>query len=68
MCGGVVIPVAVVPLWQLEQFVSVAAWVNLAPAQLAKLAAALAWQLLQSWPLVATCPAKDPVPSAPVMP
>jgi hypothetical protein len=27
-------PVAVVPLWQLEQLVSVAAWVNLPPAQL----------------------------------
>ena len=26
MCGGVVRPVAVVPLWQLEQLVSVAAW------------------------------------------
>jgi len=25
MCGGVIMPVAVVPLWQLEQFVSVAA-------------------------------------------
>jgi len=25
MCGGVVMPVAVVPLWQLEQLVSVAA-------------------------------------------
>jgi hypothetical protein len=25
MCGGVVWPVAVVPLWQLEQLVSVAA-------------------------------------------
>jgi hypothetical protein len=32
MCGGVVIPVAVVPLWQLEQLVSVAAWANAAPA------------------------------------
>ncbi|MDR3663668.1 MAG: hypothetical protein P4L86_25325 [Mycobacterium sp.] len=42
MCGGVVVPVAVVPLWQLEQLVSVAAWVNLPPAQLAKAAAALA--------------------------
>jgi hypothetical protein len=25
MCGGVVMPVAAVPLWQLEQLVSVAA-------------------------------------------
>jgi hypothetical protein len=25
ICGGVVMPVAVVPLWQLEQLVSVAA-------------------------------------------
>jgi len=32
ICGGVVMPVAVVPLWQLEQLVSVAAWVNAAPA------------------------------------
>ena len=42
MCGGVVMPVAVVPLWQLEQLVSVAEWVNFPPAQLAKLLAALA--------------------------
>jgi len=42
MCGGVVMPVAVVPLWQLEQLVSVAACVNVPPAQLAKVVAALA--------------------------
>jgi hypothetical protein len=41
MCGGVVMPVAVVPLWQFEQLVSVAAWVNLPPAQLVKVEAAL---------------------------
>jgi hypothetical protein len=42
MCGGVFMPVAVVPLWQLEQLVSVAACANLPPDQLAKLDAALA--------------------------
>jgi hypothetical protein len=31
MCGGVVRPVAEVPLWQLEQLVSVGEWVNAAP-------------------------------------
>jgi hypothetical protein len=41
MCGGVFKPVAVVPLWQLEQLVSVAAWVNSPPAQLVKAEAAL---------------------------
>ena len=41
ICGGVVMPVAVVPLWQLEQLVSVAAWVNFPPAQLVKAEAAL---------------------------
>jgi hypothetical protein len=54
MCGGVLKPVAVLPLWQLEQFVSVAAWVNFPPAQLVKAEAALAWQVMQSAPLVAT--------------
>jgi len=34
--------------------VSVAAWVNAAPDQLVKLVAALAWQVMQSLPLVAT--------------
>jgi hypothetical protein len=34
MCGGVVMPVAVVPLWQLEQLVSDAECVNAAPAKL----------------------------------
>ena len=42
MCGGVVLPVAVVPLWQLEQLVSVAAWVNVAPAHVL----VLVWQVL----------------------
>ena len=68
MCGGVVRPVAVVPLWQLEQFVSVAAWVNFPPAQLVKAEAALAWQMMQSAPLVATWLANNAVPSAPVAP
>ena len=68
MCGGVVMPVAVVPLWQLEQFVSVAAWVNIPPAQLVKPEAALAWQVMQSAPLVTTWLANDAVPSAPVVP
>src|SRR5579864_6999078 len=31
MCGGVVRPAAPLPLWQLEQFTSVAACVNTAP-------------------------------------
>jgi hypothetical protein len=68
MCGGVVMPVAVVPLWQLEQLVSVAEWMNVPPAQLAKVDAALAWQVLQSAPLLGTWPANDAVPSAPVVP
>jgi len=42
ICGGVVMPVAVVPLWQLEQFVSVAAWTNAPPCQLVNVEAALA--------------------------
>jgi len=42
--GGVVMPVAVVPLWQLEQLVSVAAWVKVAPAQ----RVVLVWQAEQS--------------------
>jgi hypothetical protein len=54
MCGGVVKPVAVLPLWQLEQLVSVAACVYVPPDQLAKLEAALVWQVLQSAPPVAT--------------
>jgi hypothetical protein len=68
MCGGVVKPVAVVPLWQFEQFVSVAAWVNFPPAQLVKAEAALTWQVMQSAPFVATWLANDAVPSAPVVP
>jgi hypothetical protein len=51
MCGGVVMPVAVAPLWQLEQLVSVAAWAKVAPAQVV----VLLWQVEQSavvamWP------------------
>jgi hypothetical protein len=42
MCGGVTMPVAVVPLWQLEQFVSVAAWANVPPVQAVNVEAALA--------------------------
>ena len=68
MCGGVVMPVAVVPLWQLEQLVSVAAWVNFPPAQLVKAEAALAWQVTQSRPPVATWPGNDAVPDAPFVP
>jgi hypothetical protein len=68
MCGGVVLPVAVVPLWQLEQLVSVAAWTWTAPAQLVKPEVALWWQVMQSWPLVGTCPANDAVPIAPFVP
>ena len=68
MCGGVFKPVAFVPLWQLEQLVSVAAWVYVPPDQLAKLVAALAWQVLQSLPLVGGWFAYDAVPSAPVVP
>jgi hypothetical protein len=44
MCGGVVMPVAVVPLWQLEQLVSVAAWTKVAVAQLV----VLEWQVEHS--------------------
>jgi hypothetical protein len=40
MCGGVLIPVAPLPLWQLEQLVSVAAWANVAAVQFA----VLVWQ------------------------
>ena len=36
MCGGVVSPSAVLPLWQFEQLVSVALCVNAAPPQLVK--------------------------------
>jgi hypothetical protein len=68
MCGGVTKPVAVVPLWQLEQLVSVAAWVNTPPAQLVNAEAALAWQVMQSLPLVGTWPANDVVPIAPFVP
>jgi hypothetical protein len=50
MCGGEVMPVAAVPLWQLEQLVSEAEWTNAAPAKLL----VLLWQVEQSWPLVAT--------------
>jgi hypothetical protein len=42
-CGGVVIPVAVAPLWQLEQLESVAAWVNVPPSHVV----VLLWQVSQ---------------------
>ncbi len=64
MCGGVVMPVAVVPLWQFEQLVSEAEWVNTAPAKLV----VLLWQVEQSWPLIATWPGNDAVPCAPEVP
>ena len=57
-------PVAVVPLWQLEQLVSVAACLKAAPAKLV----VLLWQVEQSWPLVATWPGNDTVPCAPDVP
>ena len=44
MCGGVVMPVALVPLWQLEQLVSDAEWAKAAPAKLV----VLLWQVEQS--------------------
>ncbi len=44
MCGGLVMPVAVEPLWQLEQLVSVAACWNEAPSQVV----VLLWQVPQS--------------------
>jgi hypothetical protein len=64
MCGGVVMPVAVVPLWQLAQLVSLAEWANVAPAKLV----VLLWQVEQSWPLTATWPGNDAVPCAPAVP
>jgi hypothetical protein len=57
-----------VPLWQLEQLVSVAAWTWAPPTQLVKAEAALAWQVMQSLPLVATWPGNDAVPCAPLVP
>ena len=54
-------PVAVVPLWQLEQLVSVAAWAKVAPAQLV----VLLWQVEQS-AVVTTWP--DPLACAPDVP
>jgi hypothetical protein len=61
MCGGVDNPVAVVPLWQLEQLVSVAAWAKAAPDQLV----VPLWQVEQS-AVVATWPV--PLPCAPNVP
>ena len=58
-------PVAVVPLWQLEQLVSLAAWVNTPPVQLVNVEVAPAWQVTQSLPLVATWPGSDAVLIAP---
>ena len=40
----------------------------IAPSPAWKPEAALAWQARQSWPLVATCPGNDAVPSAPFAP
>ena len=57
-------PVAVLPLWQLEQLVSAAVWVKAAPAKLV----VLLWQVEQSAPLVATCPGNEAVPCAPDVP
>jgi hypothetical protein len=68
MCGGVVMPVAVVPLWQFEQLVSVEAWVYLPPDQLANAEVELVWQVTQSRPPVATWLGNDAVPCAPVVP
>ena len=69
MCGGVVMPCAVLPLWQVAQLVSVAACLKAAPPQLVKPPeAALAWQLTQSAPPVATWFGYDAVPSAPLVP
>jgi len=63
-CGGVVLPVAVVPLWQVVQLVSVAACANVPPTKLV----VLLWQVEQSWPLVGTWPGNDAVPCAPDVP
>ena len=68
MCGGDVMPSAIVPLWQVEQLVSLGWCVYFPPAQLVNVVAAVAWQVTQSQPLVATCPVNDAVPSAPVVP
>ena len=44
ICGGVVSPVAVVPLWQVAQPAVMPAWLKVAPAQLA----VLEWQVEHS--------------------
>jgi hypothetical protein len=54
-------PVAATPLWQLEQFVSVAAWAKAAPLQVV----VLLWQVEHS-AVVATWPV--PFPCAPDVP
>ena len=68
-CGGVVMPFAVLPLWQDEQLVSVALCAKVPPLQEAYPPdTALAWHEAQSDPLVATWPGYDAVPSAPLVP
>ena len=64
MCGGEVMPVAVVPLWQLEQFVSVAAWAKTALLQVV----VLVWQVEHSavvatWPALFPCAPDVPWPT-----
>jgi hypothetical protein len=39
-CGGIVMPLAPLPLWQLAQFVSAAVWAKVAPAHVV----VLLWQ------------------------
>jgi hypothetical protein len=61
MCGGVVMPVAVAPLWQLEQLVSDAEWTKAAPDQVV----VLAWQVEHSavvatWPVPLPCAPEEP--------
>ena len=63
-CGGVVLPVAVVPLWQPAQFVSVTACANTAPANFV----VPVWQVEQSRPAVGTWPGNEAVPCAPAVP
>ena len=63
MCGGVVMPVAVVPLWQVEQLVSVAAWAKRAAGPAGEAAgSALAWQVAQSGRWSRRGPAYEAVP------
>ena len=69
MCGGVVRPVAVVPLWQLEQLVSVAAWAKRAAGPAGEAAdSRLAWQVTQSGRWSRRGPDTTPCPCAPLVP